>query len=164
MAAFSRFSLLELGRLLQPFDDPEWEYDGFRCRADIANGKAELISRRDNVYRSWTGLRALRAPRVGAAGQCDPPRTSAHGCDAAPGQRVDMRTAQGIIGHARGSTTLDVYAAYIPSNAERAVTRLDAMIASAESAKGGVIARRSELVATVWQPRGHLELRSKKPR
>jgi len=75
-----------------------------------------------------------------------------------------MRTAQGIIGHARGSTTLDVYAAYIPSNAERAVTRLDAMIASAESAKGGVIARRSELVATVWQPRGHLEPRSKKPR
>jgi integrase len=52
------------------------------------------------------------------------------------GSGVDVRTAQGIIGHARGSTTLDVYADYIPSNAERAMAGLDAMIASAESAKG----------------------------
>jgi hypothetical protein len=47
-----------------------------------------------------------------------------------------VRTAQGIIGHARGSTALDGYADYIPSNAERAMAGLDAMIASAESAKG----------------------------
>jgi hypothetical protein len=42
-----------------------------------------------------------------------------------------------IVGHARGSTTLDVYAGYIPSSAEHAMARLDAMIASAQSAKQG---------------------------
>jgi bifunctional non-homologous end joining protein LigD len=47
--------------MVAPFDHPDWifelKYDGFRARADVWNGKAELVSRRGNVYKSWTALR-----------------------------------------------------------------------------------------------------------
>jgi integrase len=45
------------------------------------------------------------------------------------GSGVDVRTTQGIIGHSRGSTTLDVYADFIPNNAERAMAGLDVLLA-----------------------------------
>jgi bifunctional non-homologous end joining protein LigD len=60
MAAFERFAPLELGRRNQPFDHEEWlfelKYDGFRARAEISDGRAELFSRRGHRYRAWPGL------------------------------------------------------------------------------------------------------------
>lgn len=69
MATPPRFQLLELGRLAEPFDHPDWlfelKYDGFRARADVTDGKAELISRRGNVYKSWTPLREQLGRELG---------------------------------------------------------------------------------------------------
>ena len=52
-----------------PFDHPDWifelKYDGFRARADIWNGKAELVSRRGNVYKSWASLREQLGRELG---------------------------------------------------------------------------------------------------
>jgi len=48
------------------------------------------------------------------------------------GSGVDLRTTQGLLGHARGSTTLDVYSDYIPSLADHAMRGLDALFARAE--------------------------------
>jgi bifunctional non-homologous end joining protein LigD len=73
MAAFARFAPLELGRRDQPFDHEEWlfelKYDGFRARADISDGKAQLFSRRGHPYKAWPGLcaaigRSLRKHRA----------------------------------------------------------------------------------------------------
>lgn len=43
------------------------------------------------------------------------------------GGGVDLRTAQGLMGHARGSTTLDIYSDYIPSLADHAMRGLDVL-------------------------------------
>lgn len=60
MAAFERFTSLELGRRTEPFDHQEWlfelKYDGFRARAEVSDGKAELFSRRGHPYKAWPGL------------------------------------------------------------------------------------------------------------
>jgi bifunctional non-homologous end joining protein LigD len=60
MAAFTRFPPLELGGRAEPFDHEEWlfelKYDGFRARAEVSNGRAELFSRRGHRYRAWPGL------------------------------------------------------------------------------------------------------------
>ena len=60
MAVFERFTPLELGRRSQPFDHEEWlfelKYDGFRARAEISDGKAQLFSRRGHLYKAWPGL------------------------------------------------------------------------------------------------------------
>ena len=60
MARIPQCAPLELGRLLQPFNDPDWvfelKYDGFRACAKVSDGKAELVSRRGHVYQAWPGL------------------------------------------------------------------------------------------------------------
>ena len=60
MAASDRFTLLELGRRHEPFDHEQWlfelKYDGFRARAEISEGRAQLFSRRGPPYRAWPGL------------------------------------------------------------------------------------------------------------
>jgi len=52
-----------------PFDHPDWlfelKYDGFRARADDWNGKADLVSRRGNVYESWAPLREQLGRELG---------------------------------------------------------------------------------------------------
>jgi integrase len=136
VVAFSRFSPLELGRLLQPFDHPEWvfvelKYDGFPGVPVFVNEDGGAIHFSSFAGRVWVPLRT--AAKL-------PDSATLHGLRHTAarlllGSAVDVRTAQGIIGHARGSTTLE-YADYIPSNAERAMAGLYAMIASAESAKG----------------------------
>lgn len=44
------------------------------------------------------------------------------------GSGVDVRTTQGLIGHARASTTLDIYSDYIPSLADQAMRGLDVLL------------------------------------
>jgi bifunctional non-homologous end joining protein LigD len=60
MAAFERFAPLQLGRRNEPFDHEEWlfelKYDGYRARAEICDGKAQLFSRRGRPYKAWPGL------------------------------------------------------------------------------------------------------------
>jgi bifunctional non-homologous end joining protein LigD len=62
MVVFERFAPLELGRRNEPFDHEEWlfelKYDGFRARAEIRDGKAQLFSRRGRPYKAWPGLAA----------------------------------------------------------------------------------------------------------
>ena len=45
---------------------------------------------------------------------------------------VDVKTVQAILGHSRASTTLDVYADFIPANVDRAMERLDAMLGAGD--------------------------------
>ena len=43
----------------QPFDHPDWIFelwDGFRALAYLENGRARLISRRGNVYKTFGAL------------------------------------------------------------------------------------------------------------
>jgi bifunctional non-homologous end joining protein LigD len=51
---------MELTRIAEPFDDPEWifelKHDGFRALAYLCEGKVELVSRRANVYRQFGQL------------------------------------------------------------------------------------------------------------
>jgi bifunctional non-homologous end joining protein LigD len=60
-ASVPRFAPLELGRRAESSNHPDWlfelKYDGFRARADVADGKAELVSRRGHLYKSWAPLR-----------------------------------------------------------------------------------------------------------
>jgi bifunctional non-homologous end joining protein LigD len=60
-ASLPRFAPLELGRIAEPFNHPDWlfelKYDGFRARADVCDGKTELFSRRGHLYKSWAPLR-----------------------------------------------------------------------------------------------------------
>ena len=60
MAAFERFALLEPGTRPDSFDHQEWlyelKYDGFRARAEVSDGRAELYSRRGRPYKAWPGL------------------------------------------------------------------------------------------------------------
>ena len=53
----------------EPFDDPEYlyelKYDGFRAIARVDAGRAELISRRSNVYKSFAQLCGDVAASVG---------------------------------------------------------------------------------------------------
>jgi bifunctional non-homologous end joining protein LigD len=56
---------MELSRRVEPFDDRNWifelKHDGFRAVAYVADGQCRLVSRRDNVYKSFDGLRAAIA-------------------------------------------------------------------------------------------------------
>ena len=60
MTAFERFAPLALRRCTGPFDHQEWlfelKYDGFRARAEISDGRAQLFSRRGHIYKAWPGL------------------------------------------------------------------------------------------------------------
>ena len=51
---------MPLGRRAAPFDHPDWifelKYDGFRALAYIQDGKAQLISRRGNPFKSFSTL------------------------------------------------------------------------------------------------------------
>src|SRR5205823_5412761 len=51
---------MPLARLHAPFDHPDWmfelKYDGFRALAYVDRGHVRLISRRENVYKSFPGL------------------------------------------------------------------------------------------------------------
>ena len=61
VASLPRFVPLELHRIAEPFNHRDWifelKYDGFRARAEVFDGRADLISRRGNIYKSWPGLR-----------------------------------------------------------------------------------------------------------
>jgi hypothetical protein len=64
------FQPMPLTRKLAPFDDPEWvfelKYDGFRSLAVIHGGRAELVSRNGNSFKSFEALRKqLRSPNRG---------------------------------------------------------------------------------------------------
>ncbi len=51
---------MPLARRAAPFDHPDWifelKYDGFRALAYLRNGTAQLISRRDNQFKSFPAL------------------------------------------------------------------------------------------------------------
>ncbi len=51
---------MPLARRAAPFDHPDWffelKYDGFRTLAYLRNGTAQLISRRDNQFKSFPTL------------------------------------------------------------------------------------------------------------
>ena len=53
---------MPLARLHAPFDHPDWIFepklDGFRALAYVENGAARLVSRKQNVYRSFPALTA----------------------------------------------------------------------------------------------------------
>jgi bifunctional non-homologous end joining protein LigD len=61
MAAFPRCAPLRLGRQSEPFNHPDWvfelKYDGFRALALVSDDKAELVSRRGQIYKAWAPLR-----------------------------------------------------------------------------------------------------------
>ena len=52
---------LELSRRVEPFDHRDFvfelKHDGFRRVAYVSDGKRDLVSRRDNQYKSFDGLR-----------------------------------------------------------------------------------------------------------
>ena len=47
------------------------------------------------------------------------------------GSGADIKTVQAVLGHARASHTLDIYADSIPGNVESAMGRLDAVVLGA---------------------------------
>jgi len=55
-----RISPLTLIRQWDSFDHPDWlfelKHDGFRAVAYISDGECKLVSRRDNVYKSFKSL------------------------------------------------------------------------------------------------------------
>jgi bifunctional non-homologous end joining protein LigD len=64
------FQPMPLSRKPAPFDHPEWifelKYDGFRSLAVIQDGRAELISRNGNSFKSFEPLRKeLKLPYQG---------------------------------------------------------------------------------------------------
>ena len=64
------FQPMPLSRRPAPFDHPEWifelKYDGFRSLAVIQDGRAELISRNGNSFKSFEPLRKeLKLPYQG---------------------------------------------------------------------------------------------------
>jgi hypothetical protein len=52
-----RFTPMPLSSVREPFDDPDWifepKWDGFRALAYIDGHHCRLVSRRDNIYKSW---------------------------------------------------------------------------------------------------------------
>lgn len=60
---------MPLARLPVPFDHPDWlfelKYDGFRGLAYIEGGRARLVSRKENTYKSFPGLCASIAAELG---------------------------------------------------------------------------------------------------
>ncbi|HXK23374.1 MAG TPA: tyrosine-type recombinase/integrase, partial [Myxococcota bacterium] len=50
------------------------------------------------------------------------------------GNGVDVKTVQTVLGHARASTTLDIYVDVIRKNVETAMTGLDALVEHAKEA------------------------------
>lgn len=59
---------LELARRVEPFDHRDFifelKHDGFRCIAYVSDGKCDLVSRRDNQYESFDGLREAIASEL----------------------------------------------------------------------------------------------------
>jgi integrase len=49
-------------------------------------------------------------------------------CTLLIGSGVDLRTTQGIVGHSRGSTTLDMYSDFLPHLADHAMRGLDVLL------------------------------------
>jgi bifunctional non-homologous end joining protein LigD len=53
---------MTLTRMRQPFSHPEWLYeikhDGFRALAYVSDGKCELVSRKDHIYKRFETLNA----------------------------------------------------------------------------------------------------------
>jgi len=62
---FPRIQPINPTRIAAPFDHPDFlfelKHDGFRAVAYISAGKCELVSRRDNVYKSFERLREALA-------------------------------------------------------------------------------------------------------
>src|SRR5437763_8745901 len=56
---------MQLSRIRSPFDHPdflyEWKCDGFRSLAYISAGHCELVSRRQNHYKKFDGLKSALA-------------------------------------------------------------------------------------------------------
>jgi len=54
------FQPIPLGRLPEPFSDPDWffeiKWDGFRALAYVEHGKCRLISRNGNEFKSFPAL------------------------------------------------------------------------------------------------------------
>ena len=59
---------LELARRTGPFDDSQWifelKHDGFRAPAYVSDGACRLVSRRENVYKSFDALRTAIAQEL----------------------------------------------------------------------------------------------------
>jgi bifunctional non-homologous end joining protein LigD len=57
-----RINPMPLARLREPFDHPDWIFepklDGFRALLYVEKGAARLVSRRNNVYKSFPALTA----------------------------------------------------------------------------------------------------------
>jgi bifunctional non-homologous end joining protein LigD len=55
-----KFSPASLVQIPEPFDHPDWifeiKYDGFRALAYFERGSVRLVSRKDNVYKSFAEL------------------------------------------------------------------------------------------------------------
>jgi bifunctional non-homologous end joining protein LigD len=60
MTKLPKISPITLKRLREPFDHPDWlfelKHDGFRAVAYISDAKCQLVSRQDNVFRSFEPL------------------------------------------------------------------------------------------------------------
>lgn len=56
---------MSLARLPVPFDHPDWlfelKYDGFRALAYVDDSKVQLVSRKGNIYKSFTHFRKALA-------------------------------------------------------------------------------------------------------
>jgi ATP-dependent DNA ligase len=64
---------MPLSRKPVPFGHPEWvfelNYDGFRSRAVVQNGRCQLISRNGHSFNSFTDLRQSIASELPQDGQ-----------------------------------------------------------------------------------------------
>jgi bifunctional non-homologous end joining protein LigD len=61
MKSLPKIEPMKLSAVPEPFDHEDWifelKHDGFRAVAYISNSKCELISRRNNAYKSFENLR-----------------------------------------------------------------------------------------------------------
>jgi bifunctional non-homologous end joining protein LigD len=65
MQQFPTIRLAIPRRVADPFDHPDWifelKHDGFRALAYIGDGRCDLISRKNNTYKSFGPLRQALA-------------------------------------------------------------------------------------------------------
>jgi bifunctional non-homologous end joining protein LigD len=60
MNSLPKIDPMKLSLRATPFDNPDWifelKHDGFRALAYVSDGQCELVSRRDNLYKSFGSL------------------------------------------------------------------------------------------------------------
>ena len=56
-------------RVAAPFDHPDWvfelKHDGFRALSHISDGRCDVVSRKNNAYKSFGPLRERRSWKLG---------------------------------------------------------------------------------------------------